>query len=115
MKEDKSILSPLERAKSRVAKVKGFYKHLTTYIIVNLVLIIFSGKVTFILLSEEALGNPEFLKWINWHIFGTPIVWGIGLLIHAAAVFLPSPFKKWEQRQIQRYMDKDRNDTKRFL
>jgi len=64
MKENDSILSPLERAQKRVDELKRFYKHLTTYIIVNGILLLLAGKMTFILLSKEALGNPGFLEWM---------------------------------------------------
>ena len=97
----------LRRAQLRVKELKGFYQHLTAYIIVNAVLFIFSERVTFILLSEEVLGDQEFLNWINWNIWGTPIIWGLALLIHAASVFLKSPFKKWEEQQIQKYLDRE--------
>lgn len=100
----------LIRAQRRVKQLKGFYQHLTAYVIVNTVLLLFSGKITFILLSKEALGNPEFLTWVNWNIWGTPIIWGLALLIHAVSVFLKSPFKRWEERQIQKYLDQDQLD-----
>lgn len=98
----------LTRAKSRVKALKGFYQHLTVYIIVNAVLLLFSGSVRFVLLSSEALGNPEFLEWINWNVLGTPIIWGIALGIHAISVFCRTPFKKWEERQIQKILNEDK-------
>jgi len=102
-------LSSYERAQKRVNEIKGFYGHLTAYIAVNAVLLLASGKIHFIVLSEGALGNPKFLDWIDWNIFGTPIIWGIGLLIHALFVFKASPFfgKNWEERQIQKQMNKN--------
>ncbi len=112
--ENKQPISPLIRAKERVRKLKSFYKHLTAYILVSAMLLILSGRVTFILLSKEALGNPEFLEWINWNLFGTPIIWGIVVLIHAASVFMNSPFKKWEERQIQKFIRKDKEETERY-
>tara|TARA_R110002012_G_scaffold322108_1_gene555942 strand:- start:59080 stop:59406 length:327 start_codon:yes stop_codon:yes gene_type:complete len=101
-----NLNSKLERAKLKVANLKGFYNHLVVYIIINLSLIIFKEKVIFTLLSKEAIGNPDFLNWINWNVFGTPIIWGIGLLIHALFVFGSKPtfIKKWEQKQLQKYM-----------
>jgi len=104
----------LEKAKRRVSVLKGFYQHLTAYILVNTFLILLTGKITFILLSKEAFGNPDFLQWINWNMWGTPIIWGFALLIHAASVFLKNPFKKWEERQIQKYLDEDKDGLNTF-
>ena len=103
-----------QKAEKRVAEIKGFYQHLTAYILVNAFLLLFSQRITFIIFSKEALGNPEFLEWINWNVWGTPIIWGLALLIHAATVFLKSPFKKWEQRQIRRIMEEDREGLNKF-
>ena len=103
-----------EKAKRRVEALKGFYQHLTAYVIVNALLLLFAGKITFILLSKEAFGNPEFLQWINWNVWGTPIIWGIALLIHAASVFLKSPFKKWEEQQIRKFMAEDKDGLNKF-
>ena len=97
----------LQRAQKRVQDLKGFYQHVLIYIIVNTLLFIFSERVTFILLSKKALGDPEFLEWVNWNVWGTPIIWSFALLIHAITVFLKNPFKKWEEQQIQKMLDKD--------
>lgn len=114
MSEDSEILNQLAKAKKRVVVLKKFYKHLTVYIIVNSFLLLVAKRVTFIFLSKEALGNPEFLEWIDWNLYGTPIIWGIALLLHAAYVFISSPFKKWEERQIQSFIRKDREETEKF-
>jgi len=107
MNQQETANSKLYRAQHRVKQLKGFYQHLTAYVIVNTLLLLFSGRITFILLSKEALGNPDFLEWINWNILGTPIIWGFVVLIHAASVFLKGPFKKWEEQQIQKILDKE--------
>jgi len=52
------------------------------------VLLLSKGKVHFLLLSEGALGNPDFLNWLDWNVYGTPIIWGIGLTFHAISVFV---------------------------
>ncbi len=113
-KEKQLKVSSLIKAKERVRKLKSFYKHLTAYILVSAMLLILSGRVTFILLSKEALGNPEFLEWINWNLFGTPIIWGIVVLVHAAFVFINSPFKRWEEKQIKKFIKKDKEETERY-
>lgn len=74
------------RAKERVTKIKGFYTHLTIYIIF---------VSFFIYLNLNSSSFP-------WALF--PIVgWGMGILGHASEAFEYSIFfgKKWEQRKIK--------------
>ncbi len=88
-----------ERAKDSVKKIKGFYTHLTFYIIINLV-------VLFVNTNFESQG---FKSWSQWHLYVTPIFWGIGLLIHGIHVFNPFNMfsKKWEEKKIKEFMDED--------
>ena len=67
--------------------------------------------MTFILLSKQVFGSPEILEKINWDVFGTPIIWGILLIFHAAKVFGNfSPFgKKWEEKKIQQFMEDNKD------
>ncbi|WP_273567328.1 2TM domain-containing protein [Maribacter halichondriae] len=102
-------LTKLRRAKKRVAEIRGFYNHLAVYLVVNVVLFLLRDQMTFILLSKRVFGNPGFLENINWDVYGTPIVWGLALLIHAISVF-GKPYvlgRNWEERQIQKYLEKD--------
>lgn len=96
----------LQRAKKKVDSIKGFYNHLVVYVIINLTLFVLREKVILTLLSKESIGDPNFLHWINWNVFGTPIIWGIVLFIHAIIVFgsKPSFIKNWEQQQLKKYM-----------
>ena len=109
MKQKRKPSTAYERAQKKVNDIKGFYGHLTVYLVVCTVVLLARGKMHFITLSPEALGNPDFLNWIDWNVFGTPIIWGIGLVIHALSVFSTNPFlgKAWEERQIKKYMEKD--------
>jgi 2TM domain len=50
---------------------RGFYIHLTTYILVNALLVGINLAIT-----------PDRL-WVKWPLMG----WGIGIVAHAAAVF----------------------------
>ncbi|WP_282144505.1 2TM domain-containing protein [Cellulophaga baltica] len=99
----------LERAQKRVATIKGFYDHLTIYLIINILVFIFKGKFIITLLSKEALGNPQILNWIDWNVYGTPIIWGIGVLIHGVIVFKirPSFLTNWEEKKIKKYMNEE--------
>jgi hypothetical protein len=91
------------RAKKKLDKIVGFYWHFAVYIVVNLFLIILIGVN-----SDEGL----------WHFgtFATPLFWGIGLIFHFLGVFGPNFMfgKDWEQRKIKEFMDKDREEQRKF-
>ena len=106
-----NVLSKYERAKMKVASIRDFYYHSIVFIIINLMLFILKHKFTFILINKSALGNPEFLEWIDWNVFGTTIVWGIILSIHGIRVLgeFSLRVRIWEERQIQKYMNSNSN------
>ncbi|WP_339627614.1 2TM domain-containing protein [uncultured Maribacter sp.] len=106
-----SVLSKYERAKIKVASIRGFYYHAIVFIIINLMLFILKHKFTFILINKNALGNPEFLEWIDWNVFGTTIVWGVVLVIHGIRVLgeFSLRVRIWEERQIQKYLNSNSN------
>ena len=64
------------------------------------------------------MGNGESLGEAIWD-FGTFAVWlfwGIGLLFHAIKIFSLNPFfnKDWEQRQIRKYMEKEKKEIEKY-
>ena len=78
------------RAKKRVKAKKGFYSHLTAFIIVN-------GMMSLLLLTQ---GEP-------FGFLPPTLMWGIGLAFHYVKVFgLPGTggvgTKTWEEREIER-------------
>ena len=93
----------LKRAKKRVDEIKGFYIHFSIYLIIN----------TFILIN---LSQHTDNFWQLQHFF-TPFLWGLGLGFHAIKTFNWNLLfsKSWEERQIKKYMDKDRDEADRFL
>lgn len=100
----------LERAKKRVEGLKGFYIHLAVYIIIN----------TFISTMKivQNMSDGESFNDAFWD-FGTFAVWffwGIGMFFHGVKVFSYNPFfgKNWEQKQIQKYMDKDKKEAEKY-
>ncbi|RDY62018.1 hypothetical protein DX873_03150 [Flagellimonas nanhaiensis] len=92
----------LERAKKRVEELKGFYIHMAVYVVVNV----------FILVNIY-LRTDYFWQWPH---FVTLFGWGLGLGFHAAKVFGFNPMfgRKWEERQIQKYIDKDKEEAKKY-
>lgn len=107
------IPTSLESAKNRVAKLKKFYSHLSIYIIVNLILL---GIKAYFLgyFENNGIENNDLTHWISWNIISTPIIWGIFLVIHATKVFSHPLVKKWEERQIQKYIEREENDIPKF-
>lgn len=86
-------------AKKRVKKIKGFYSHLTIYVLVNLMIV-------FINFQDLKPGESYF----QYKNFITLFFWGIGLLAHGLSVFLPHFVlgRDWEERKIRALMDKNK-------
>ncbi|PKA83865.1 2TM domain-containing protein [Ulvibacter sp. MAR_2010_11] len=98
-----------KRAKKKIKEIKGFYSHLTVYIVINILL----------LLMHMGLFHNGFFDFNfevpTWPMFTTPFFWGIGLLFHGLYVFQDkfSFFKNWEERKIREFMEKDEEELKR--
>lgn len=87
------------KAQKQVKEIKGFYIHLTVYLLVNL----------FILYG--ILRHVPFRELSIWS-FSTAFFWGIGLLFHGLNVFGKNIFfsKSWEERKIKELMEKDKKE-----
>lgn len=98
------------RAKKRIEELKGFYWHLTSYLVVNLTI---SGFKIF-----RNLGNGETFgeAFFDFGTFAIWLFWGIGLAFHAAKVFSINPLfgKDWEEKQIQKYIENERKQAEKF-
>ena len=96
-----------ERAKHKVEKIKGFYKHLAIYLIVN-------G----FLYGLKFVRNQNFdvtitVVWPNIEFGGLWFYWGIGLAIHGLTVFGAIHLfgKKWEQDKINQFMEEEERSS----
>jgi hypothetical protein len=96
----------LKRAKKRVEELKGFYIHLMVYLVIN----------AFIILNILIRSWSDGDTFWQFGTFFTPFFWGIGLAFHAAKVFNFNPIlgKNWEERQIQKYIEKDKRDAAKY-
>jgi hypothetical protein len=79
------------KAKERVEALRGFYIHLTVYVIVNLGLFIIN-----------MMTSPETL-WFIWPLMG----WGIAIALHALRVFVERPGSSWEEKKIAELMQEE--------
>ena len=96
----------LKRAKKKVDEMKGFYVHLTVYIVVNLFIL-----VNIYLATLRDGGS----FWELGHFF-TAIFWGMGVVFHGSHVFNFNPFfgKNWEEKKIQKYIEKDKKEAEKY-
>ncbi|MCL6265509.1 2TM domain-containing protein [Flagellimonas myxillae] len=90
------------RAKKKIEEIKGFYIHLLIFVVIN----------TFILVNIY-LNSDNFWQWPHFVAF---FGWGVGLLIHAGKTFGFILFfgKDWEERQIQKYIEKDKKEMDKY-
>lgn len=80
-----------QRAKERVKALRGFYIHLTAYVVVNLFLFLLDIFV-----------SPDNL-WFYWPLLG----WGIAIVLHAVSVFGFGRLSSadWEATKIREIME----------
>lgn len=99
------------KAKKKVQDIKGFYSHLTVYIIIN---IFISGIIIYGLSHDD---DYDFMQAIShFGVYSTWLFWGIGLFFHWLGVFGFKNLlgKNWEEKKIRELMDKDSDRDQRF-
>ncbi|EAR01672.1 2TM domain-containing protein [Maribacter sp. HTCC2170] len=108
--DDNNDRGKLKRAKKRVEELKGFYIHLTVYIMVNTFI------TTMKIMSDLGEGKSFTDVFFDFGTFAVWFFWGIGVFFHGAKVFSHNPIlgKNWEEKQIQKYMEKDRNEAEKY-
>jgi hypothetical protein len=81
--------------KKQVKEMKGFYMHLTVYVLIIIMLMVIN------------LATDATYLWFLWPAFG----WGIGISMHGLGVFKLTPFlgSNWEQRKIQELLEKEKS------
>ncbi|KAF2509341.1 2TM domain-containing protein [Flavobacterium sp. P21] len=93
--EDKYYL-----AKKKVENIKGFYGNLTAFILVNIILIVIN-----------LMTSPNHL-WFYWPL----LWWGVGVVFHGLKVFEVFPVlgKDWEEKKIKEFMEKEKENKKKW-
>ena len=98
-----------EKAQRKIVQIKSFYHHLIVFVIFNAVLLLSKNKMISALFGENTLIHSRAMDWVYWNI----LIWGLILGVHAIFVFGNVPFfvKKWEERQIKKFMEEDKPET----
>ena len=92
-----------EEAVKKVKKLKGFYTHAIVYVVINI--------MVFIVNTQNLAPGESYFQFKN---FLTAFFWGIGLLAHGMATFVPYFIlgKDWEERKIKQLMEQERKGNK---
>jgi len=92
-----------EEAVKKVKKLKGFYTHAIVYVVINI--------MVFIVNTQNLAPGESYFQFKN---FLTAFFWGIGLLAHGMATFVPYFIlgKDWEERKIKQLMEQERKENK---
>jgi len=100
------------KAKKRVKDIKGFYSHLSVYVIIN---IFISGIIIYGLSYD---GNERIEKiFTNFGVYSTWLFWGIGLFFHWLGVFGFKNIlgKSWEDKKIKELIELDDKRSDKIL
>lgn len=100
----------LKRARKRLAEIKGFYTHLTVYLIINITISLLK------LIGNSYYGDSFMGPFWHFSTLATWLFWGIGLFLHGTKVFSNKAVfsKQWEARQLKKIMDKDRTEEEKY-
>lgn len=103
MEKDYKEEMQYKAAKKRFKQIKGFYVHLSIYLIINILVVVLNTR------SHNFTAGKDL-----WVLFTTPFFWGIGLFFHWAKVFGPNIFlgREWEERKIKELMEKEKQQWK---
>ncbi len=105
-----------QKAKRRLDGIIGFYQHLTVYVLLSM-LLLFCRKYIIQFAIAKGATDQGFLDWLEMHTWFMPLLWSLVIAIHALLVFSKKPgfwkslkpkmLKAWENKQIEKYMNKD--------
>tara|TARA_R110002073_G_scaffold139232_2_gene289278 strand:- start:55791 stop:56126 length:336 start_codon:yes stop_codon:yes gene_type:complete len=96
------------KAKKKVERIKGFYRHLIVFLGFNIFLILF--KMIGVIGDGASFLGAVF----DMQALFTWVPWGIGLAIHGFVAFDGFALflgKDWEERKIKKIIEKDTKNS----
>jgi len=98
-----------EKAVKYARGFREFYKHLATYLIFVIVLLVLKSRIVYVVKTNANSPDPEFLHWIDVNITVIPIIWGVAVLIHGIYVYRRKFqfFNGWEDRKMKELMEEE--------
>lgn len=109
-------------ASKKVEGIRDFYSHIAVYIPVSILMII-SAPFAVDYLEARGLTDPEALRWVRLNFYIIPLIWLVVLMVHGVVAYWyrlgpriegykPGFLKRWEARQIRRFLDDASNESK---
>lgn len=101
-----------KRATKRVKELKGFYDHLKIFFIVNGALLLIKSGWLNSWLPEGFPTGAYYFDWITTNLF----IWLFILVVHFILLHRNkwAFTKKWEERQLQKFMEQDQDEHKKY-
>ncbi|WP_394971227.1 2TM domain-containing protein [uncultured Croceitalea sp.] len=111
MRKESSTANRYQKAQKRVKELKGFYNHLKIFAIVNTLLYLVKSGALNPLMPKGFPTESYYFDWIHINF----LIWGLMIVAHALILYRHKlPFlKKWEEKQIQKYIEKDKQETEK--
>lgn len=111
MRKESSTTNRYQKAQKRLKELKGFYNHLKIFVIVNALLYLVKSGVLNPLMPKGFPTESYYFDWIHLNF----LIWGLMIVGHALILYRHKlPFlKKWEEKQIQKYIEKDKQETEK--
>ena len=93
------------QAEKKVKRIKNFYNHLQIFVIMMVVLAVFSN--TIFSFFENYIHNAGTLKWVRANIWVNSLLWAFGVLIHGLYVFKSKItfLDAWENKKVKEFMN----------
>ncbi len=98
-----------EKAVKYARGFREFYKHLVTYLVFVVVLLIFKTRIVYFVQVNSEQPDPELLAWVHANIFWIPIIWGAAVLMQGLYVYRHKFlfFNGWEDRKVKELMEEE--------
>ncbi len=108
----RSIETKRELAKKRVEEIKGFFRHLKVFVVINGILFVLKKGWLQSILPDWFPEEAYYFEWVDFNI----LIWGLILAVHGLTLFRHrlTFLKKWEERQIKKYMEEEKSESKKF-
>lgn len=98
-------------AKKRVTELKDFHNHVVFLIGFTILLYSLKGGVLEVISQRNPEMEEGFLVWLDYNFMLTPVIWGVGILIHGLYAYRHKwrLVAGWEEKHIRKLLESDQD------